>query len=108
MTPLRRRYIEDLQLKHFAPSTIKVGGHVYRFVVPVESRPRLVRLAPLYSSIRSIVTCLRQFANQSATDPPPLNLNKNCATCPFHGHCLHEAEETDSLTLLERMSRETD
>ncbi len=24
MTPLRRRYIEDLQLKHFAPSTIKV------------------------------------------------------------------------------------
>ena len=24
MTPLRQRYIEDLQLKHFAPSTIKV------------------------------------------------------------------------------------
>ena len=74
------------------------------FVVPVEGRPRLVRLPPLYSSIRSIVTSLRQFANQSATDPPPLNLTKNCATCPFHDHCLHEAEETDSLTLLERMS----
>lgn len=27
MTPLRRRYIEDLQLKHFAPSTIKVYVH---------------------------------------------------------------------------------
>ena len=74
------------------------------FVVPAEGKPRLVRLAPLYSSIRSIVTCLRQFANQSATDPLPLNLSKNCATCPFHDHCLHEAEETDSLTLLERMS----
>ena len=27
MTPLRRRYIEDLQLKHFASSTIKVYVH---------------------------------------------------------------------------------
>ena len=27
MTPLRRRYIEDLQLRHFAPSTIKVYVH---------------------------------------------------------------------------------
>ena len=27
MTPLRRRYIEDLQLKHFATSTIKVYVH---------------------------------------------------------------------------------
>jgi site-specific recombinase XerD len=27
MTPLRRRYIEDLQLKHFAPDTIKVYVH---------------------------------------------------------------------------------
>ncbi len=27
MTPLRRRYIEDLQLKHFAPSTINVYVH---------------------------------------------------------------------------------
>jgi site-specific recombinase XerD len=27
MTPLRRRYIEDLQLQHFAPSTIKVYVH---------------------------------------------------------------------------------
>src|SRR5262245_36927767 len=27
MTPLRRRYIEDLQLKHFSPGTIKVYVH---------------------------------------------------------------------------------
>ncbi len=27
MTPLRRRFIEDLQLKHFAPTTIDVYVH---------------------------------------------------------------------------------
>lgn len=83
------------QTKRYLPAT--------GFVVPVEGRPRLVRLTPLYSSIRPIVSSLRQFVNQSATEPP-LNLNHKCATCPFHNHCLHEAEETDHLTLLERMN----
>ncbi len=72
-------------------------------VVTVEGRPRRVRLTPLYSSIRSIVTSLREFMIQSTMDPPPLNLNRKCEACPFHDHCLHEAEETDSLTRLERM-----
>jgi len=74
------------------------------FIVPIDGRPRLVRLPPLYPSIRSIVNSLRQFVNQPATDVPPLYLSHKCATCPFHDRCLHEAEEADSITLLERMS----
>jgi predicted RecB family nuclease len=74
------------------------------FIVPPDGRPRLVRLPPLYPAIRSIVDSLRQFVNEPAMDAPPLNLAHKCGTCPFHDHCLLEAEQTDSLTLLERMS----
>lgn len=84
------------QTKRYRPA----GG----FVVPVGSRPRRVRLLSMYSSVQSVVTSLRQFRNQPAADPPPLNLTHKCVTCPFHDRCLHEAEKTDHLTLLERMN----
>jgi len=68
------------QTKRYLPAT--------GFIVPVGSKPRLVRLLPLYSSIRTIVASLRQLVNEPANEPPPLALTRNCATCPFHDHCL--------------------
>lgn len=73
-------------------------------VVPFGGGPKRIKLSPLYSRIRSIVTSLRTIANDPAVETPPLILNRNCATCPFHDHCLLEAEETDNLTLLQRMN----
>jgi predicted RecB family nuclease len=84
------------QAKRYLPSA--------GFIVPADGRPRLIRLPPLYPTIRSVVGSLRQFANEPAMEAPPLSLAHKCATCAFHDHCLLEAEKTDSLTLLERMS----
>ena len=84
------------QAKRYPPS---VG-----FIVPAGGRPRVIRLPSLYPALHSIVGGLRQFANEPTMEAPPLNLAHKCATCSFHDYCLAEAEKTDSLTLLERMS----
>ena len=84
------------QTKRYRPS---VG-----MIAPLGSRPVRVRLQSAYSDVHSIITNLRGFLNLRSSDPPPLILNQNCPTCPFRHHCLREAEETDNLTLLQKMT----
>ncbi|MBC8872402.1 MAG: IS66 family transposase [Planctomycetes bacterium] len=74
------------------------------FIISVSDKPQRVRLDSLYPTIRSTIADLRQLVNAVPSDPPPLILTKHCSTCPFRQHCLREAEETDSLSLLERMT----
>jgi predicted RecB family nuclease len=63
-----------------------------------------VQLAGRYKAVRRILDVLRTWAGSPAGDCPPVVLNKHCPACPFRGACLPQAEEEDSLSLLDRMT----
>ena len=86
--------------------TGQTGQHppVNGLIVPYVGQPQRVRLQSLYPKVRTIIERLRGFTNDSPSEQPPLILNKNCSTCLYRNHCREEAEQTDSLTLLERMT----
>ncbi|MDT8303776.1 MAG: TM0106 family RecB-like putative nuclease, partial [Sedimentisphaerales bacterium] len=73
-------------------------------IVPITESPRQIRLEPLYSKIHKIINDLREQIRKPLSEPPAPCLNKHCATCQFRAHCMHEAEKTDSLSLLERIT----
>ena len=73
-------------------------------MVPLDGRPRSVRLSSLYTNVRLIIASLRAFSNEPERKAPSLTLIDHCSACPFRVQCLHEAEETDNLTLLDRMT----
>lgn len=73
-------------------------------MIPLTGSPKRIRLEPWYSKIRAIVNGLRGLTATPASDPPTLCLNKHCKLCQFRDICREEAEQTDSLSLLERMT----
>lgn len=73
-------------------------------IVPFNAAPQRIRLLPLYPTIESITTVMREWAGHLPADPPSLVLNRHCQTCPFHQLCVKEAKQNDSLSLLERMT----
>ena len=75
----------------------------YGLVVRIGGGTKRVKLASLYPQVRSIVNNLREFSNDDTSEPPLLLCNA-CPTCPFRNHCHQEAEQTDNLTLLDRMT----
>lgn len=84
------------QTRRYLPATgsiIAFGGQSQR-----------VALRSFYPKIRSAIDTLRAFVSAPSLPPPPLVLNKHCSVCPFRNHCLQEAETSDNLTLLERMT----
>ena len=72
---------------------IRLGGH-----------PSKVQLASKYKEVRRIVDALRAWADDPASDAPPVVLNKHCPSCPFRDACLQQAEKEDNLSLLDRMT----
>jgi hypothetical protein len=73
-------------------------------IVPFAGSPKRIRLESLYSEIRPIISDLRVMIGESSSEPPPLCLNKYCQLCQFCDHCTKEAEQSDSLSLLGRMT----
>jgi predicted RecB family nuclease len=73
-------------------------------IVPLAESPKQIRLEPLCSKVRPIINDLRELITKPASEPPPLCLNKHCQLCQFCDHCTKEAEQNDSLSLLERMT----
>ncbi|MFT5328284.1 MAG: putative RecB family nuclease [Planctomycetaceae bacterium] len=74
------------------------------YIVPRDGVPQSVRLSTLYSVVRSIIASLKVFLSEPNGDPPTLTLIDHCSVCPFRIRCLREAEETDHLSLLDRMT----
>jgi predicted RecB family nuclease len=63
-----------------------------------------VKLAARYKEVRSIIAALTAWAEEPTPKPPPVVLNRHCPCCPFRAGCRRQAEEEDSLTLLDRMT----
>lgn len=74
------------------------------WIIPISSRPMCISLGTQYPLVRKAVANIRDLIAKSSSGPPPLVLNKHCSTCPFRQHCLREAEDADSLSLLARMT----
>src|SRR5262249_22104821 len=72
---------------------IRMGGH-----------PSKVRLTSKYKEVRRIGDAVRAWADDPASDAPPVVLNKHCPSCPFRDACLQQAEKEDNLSLLDRMT----
>jgi predicted RecB family nuclease len=72
---------------------VRLGGH-----------PSKVQLTSKYKEVRRIVDALQAWADDPASDAPPVVLNKHCPSCPFRDACLLQAEKEDNLSLLERMT----
>jgi predicted RecB family nuclease len=71
--------------------------------IPYEGGPRRVRLNTLYPLVEASIDWLRAQRSPSVS-APPLHLNQYCVTCPFRQRCLAKAEDTDDVSLLERMT----
>ena len=63
-----------------------------------------VPLIPLYRSVAETVEDLRSWLDSPPNEPPPVILNEHCPTCPFRLECTKKAEESDDLSLLDRMT----
>ena len=73
-------------------------------VVPFTGDPKRVKLDPLYSGISKTVDRLREWTRQLPSEPSALIMGKQCQTCEFRDHCRAEAESSDSLYLLDKMT----
>ena len=84
----------DVQGRQPASGTlIRLDGHPYR-----------LSLTGRHKEVRRIVDTLRAWADDPASDAPPVVLNKHCPSCPFRDACLQQAEKEDNLSLLDRMT----
>ena len=73
-------------------------------MVPFTGNPKRVKLDPLYSGISKAVDRLREWTRQLPSDPPACVMGKQCQTCEFRDHCQAEAEKSDNLYLLDKMT----
>jgi predicted RecB family nuclease len=73
-------------------------------LIPMSGKPKRVQLDALYPSIASAIVELRQSHIPVSCAEPPLILNKHCPTCQFRLYCFKEADRTDNLTLLDRVT----
>jgi predicted RecB family nuclease len=87
-----------------------VIGEVRRYrpssgwIVPMSSGPVRVSLDSQYPLVRKAVENIRRLTAEPNSAPTPLMLNSHCPLCPFRKHCRDEAEKTDNLTLLDRIT----
>jgi predicted RecB family nuclease len=73
-------------------------------IVTQDYKRHRINLKEIYPIIMSTIDGLRGMINNNNLEKPILCLNKHCPTCPFTDHCRKEAEESDNLSLLQRMT----
>ena len=74
------------------------------FIVTVNGQKHRIHLKPLYPTIASNIDGLRKMINLRESDPPKLILNSHCPLCQFRDYCQQQAEKTDNLSLLGKMT----
>ncbi|MBV9281279.1 MAG: TM0106 family RecB-like putative nuclease, partial [Chloroflexi bacterium] len=72
---------------------VGLGGRIYR-----------LNLQTTYKTVRPSIDMLKAWAAAEPVPPPPVILNKHCPACQFRALCRAEAERTEDLSLLDRMT----
>ena len=73
-------------------------------IVDMDGQVHKIPLAKHYALLDPIIGTLRAWTETRPVVPPPVILNKHCPQCRFRNECVAEAERTDDLSLLERIT----
>ncbi|MDP2606629.1 MAG: TM0106 family RecB-like putative nuclease [Deltaproteobacteria bacterium] len=73
-------------------------------IVTKNSKLMHLNVANVDTILLPILASLRAWASDLPPDPPPIVLNDHCPLCPFKAKCRRQAEQEDSLSLLDRMT----
>ncbi len=73
-------------------------------LVTLEGECHRVNLRPMYKTVTSILGHIRDWCKDPPKPPPPVILNRHCPSCSFKNVCAQQAEGTDDLSLLDRMT----
>jgi len=89
-------------------------GHILSKLQPQPpERGKIVKMGQQISTIRlkdssqritPLLERLQQWKTAHAFEPPPIILNRQCTHCAFHMQCRTQAEHSDHLSLLDRIS----
>ena len=74
------------------------------YVVTCDGECHRINLQPLFKTVRSILEHIKAWSAEHPAQPPPVILNRHCPYCPFESVCRQQAEATDDLSLLDRMT----
>lgn len=73
-------------------------------IVGANGKSHRIKLENSGKKLIPLLEPLQEWVAASSVDPPPIILNKNCATCPFRHPCQKQAEQEDNLSLLDRVT----
>ena len=73
-------------------------------VITADAKAHKVTLASPKKAIQPAIDAARDWTEKSCRDEPTVTLNKHCSMCQFRVDCEAKATETDSLSLLHRMT----
>jgi len=74
------------------------------YVVTCDGECHRINLQPLFKTVRSILEHIKAWSAEHPAQPPPVILNRHCPYCPLESVCRQQAEATDDLSLLDRMT----
>ena len=77
-------------------------------IVTKNGKVMRLNVANVDTILSPILASLRAWASDLPPEPPPIVLNDHCPLCPFKARCQQQAEQEDNLSLLDRMTPETD
>jgi predicted RecB family nuclease len=86
-------------LEHLQRTSVAAG-----YAVTFDGECHRINLRPLFKTVASILQHIKEWSAEQSAQPPPVILNKHCPHCPFESVCRQEAEATDDLSLLDRMT----
>ncbi|MDP2998166.1 MAG: IS66 family transposase [Bryobacterales bacterium] len=73
-------------------------------LITLDGECHRVNLRPMHKTVSSILEHIRGWCGEPPTQPPPVILNKHCPYCSFKNVCRQQAEGSDDLSLLDRMT----
>jgi predicted RecB family nuclease len=73
-------------------------------LITLDGECHRVNLRPMYKTVSSILERIRGWCGEPPMQPPPVVLNRHCPYCSFKNVCSQQAEGSDDLSLLDRMT----
>jgi len=73
-------------------------------IVGLDEHVHTIHLGEHYKELRPLLDPLQRWSASPPAEPPPVILNKHCATCQFRTPCRDKAGRDDDLSLLDHMT----
>jgi len=87
-----------------------VIGQIYKkppfsgYLVKMDGKVARMKLEPHYKELKRYLDPLREWLKDAPSAPPSVIINKHCPVCQFKMLCAYQAEKTDDLSLLDRIT----